>query len=364
MADQHDVAVVGAGLLGLAAARAVAAGGRDVVVLERAQEIGHQGSGSKGSCRIFRLGYPDPDYVAAARQAGAMWRQLEAESGRQILLPTPQLTFGPEMAAVHAAMQQAGAPCELLSAAEAAERFPGVLAAGLVLLETESCVIAADQALAALAAAVPRIRTGVHVSGLADDGRRVTLSTSAGKVTARAAILTAGPGTAALLAGQLDVPTQPTLEQVGYLEPNGRFGSQAPIFLCYGQQTPYGLPVPGSELYKVGIHPSGPPVHPDSADQSPDPALVARIAEAAERYLPGYRPEPVSTERCVYDNTPDEHPVLDRVANVVIGCGTSGHGFKFGPLFGEWLASLAIGATESAPPDRFSLARLARPAAP
>jgi len=26
---------------------------------------------------------------------------------------------------------------------------------------------------------------------------------------------------------------------------------------------------------------------------------------------------------------------------VVIGAGTSGHGFKFGPLLGEWLAGLA-----------------------
>ena len=67
MAQLRDVAIIGAGLLGLAAARALAARGRDVVVLEQA-EIGHQAAGSKGSCRIFRLGYPDPAYVTAARR--------------------------------------------------------------------------------------------------------------------------------------------------------------------------------------------------------------------------------------------------------------------------------------------------------
>jgi glycine/D-amino acid oxidase-like deaminating enzyme len=45
---------------------------------------------------------------------------------------------------------------------------------------------------------------------------------------------------------------------------------------------------------------------------------------------------------------------------VVIGCGTSGHGFKFGPLIGEWLADLATGwggATAPSVPGWFGLSR-------
>jgi sarcosine oxidase len=53
----------------------------------------------------------------------------------------------------------------------------------------------------------------------------------------------------------------------------------------------------------------------------------------------------VATERCVYDNSIDTDFVLDRVGNLVVGCGTSGHGFKFGPLLGELLADLADGTT-------------------
>ena len=48
MTQVRDVAVVGAGVLGLATGRAIAARGRDVVVLEQAH-IGHDGAGSKGS---------------------------------------------------------------------------------------------------------------------------------------------------------------------------------------------------------------------------------------------------------------------------------------------------------------------------
>jgi sarcosine oxidase len=341
MGQVRDVAIIGAGLLGLAAGRALTARGHDVVVLEQA-EIGHSASGSKGSCRIFRLGYPDPEYVIAARRAAELWRDLEAESGRSILLPTPQLTFGAGLRPVHDAMAAAGAPCELLTAAAAAERFPAVHVGGPALLEPESCVIAADAALDALAADVPEIRTGVRVLRLTDDGHHVSVRTSTGAVTARTAVITAGPWSGALLAPLgVALPGRPTLEQIAYLRPAGPAAEVPPIFICHADRAPYGLPVPASPLYKIGIHPSGPATDPDAQDHSADGYLLGKLSEVAARYLPGYDPEPVATERCIYDTSPDEDFVVDRIGNVVVGSGTSGHGFKFGPLFGEWLADLA-----------------------
>jgi sarcosine oxidase len=351
MTRVRDVAIVGAGLLGLAAARVLAGRGRDVVVLEQAH-VGHAGAGSKGSCRIFRLGYPDPGYVVAARRAGELWRDLEAESGRQLRWPAPQLSFGPGLGEVQRALQAAGAPGDLLPAAVVAARFPQIRVGGPALLEPESAVLAADQALEVLAARAGEIRTGTGVLGLADDGRQVTLHTSAGPITARTAIVTAGPWSHGLLAPLgVAVPTTPTLEQVGYLRPAvtppGSGANGTPIFICHDDQSPYGLPVPGSPLYKIGMHTTGRRTDPDAQDQSPDPELISRLSRTAARLLPGYDPEPAVSERCIYDNTPDEDFVVDRIGNVVIGCGTSGHGFKFGPLFGEWLADLATGATDA-----------------
>ncbi len=368
MTGVRDVAIVGAGLLGLAAARVLTGRGRDVVVLEQAQ-VGHPGAGSKGSCRIFRLGYPDPGYVAAARRAGELWRDLEAESGRQLRWPAPQLSFGPGLRDVERALQAAGVPGELLPAAVVTARFPEIRVGGPALLEPESAVLAADQALEVLAARAGEIRTGVRVTRLADDGRRVTLHTSAGPVTARAVIVTAGPWSRGLLAPLgIPVPTRPTLEQVGYLRPaatsSGSGAAGPPIFICHDDQSPYGLPVPGSPLYKIGMHTSGRRTDPDAQDQSPDPELISRLSRVAAWLLPGYDPEPAVSERCVYDNTPDEDFVVDRIGNVVIGCGTSGHGFKFGPLFGEWLADLAAGATDGPGPGlraRFAAGRFASP---
>jgi len=358
MSSEHEFVVVGAGLLGLAAARALAGRGRDVLVLEQAT-IGHPDGGSQGSCRIFRLGYDDPGYVAMASRARGLWHELEDASGEQILLPTPQLSFGAGLAAVQDGMRRAGAPSKLLTADEAAARFPGVATGGPALLEPESCVIAADVALRALAAAGPPVRTGFRVTSLRDDGRRVTLQAGDGSVlVARHAIVCAGPWTGGLLAtAGITVPTAATLEQVAYLGPAHGPMPDMPIIIKYGDEMPYGLPVPGSPLYKLGVHHSGPLTDPGRQDREPDASLSRRLADAVRGYLPALDPRPVRTERCVYDNTPDDDFILDRSGRITIGSGTSGHGFKFGPLLGGWLASLAVGESADLPPARFAVGR-------
>jgi sarcosine oxidase len=92
-----------------------------------------------------------------------------------------------------------------------------------------------------------------------------------------------------------------------------------------------------------------------------DPALLARLTDAVERLLPSFDPRPVATERCVYDNAADTDFILDRVGRIVVGCGTSGHAFKFGPLLGGLLADLAENVRPSVDLGRFSLRRLATP---
>ena len=119
----------------------------------------------------------------------------------------------------------------------------------------------------------------------------------------------------------------------------------------------YGLPVPRTDAaapvlpegtVKVSHHMPGPPLERyDPRDPTPlpdDPALLEGLVIAIGRLLPGLDPVPIATERCVYDNSADTDFILDRVGPVVVGCGTSGHGFKFGPLLGELLADLAEGS--------------------
>ncbi len=141
-----------------------------------------------------------------------------------------------------------------------------------------------------------------------------------------------------------------------------------PVFIDWGEEMTYGLPVlgdgPHAGLFKVAQHTPGAALeHYDPADASPmpdDDAQLAALCEAVRRLLPSLDPTPVATERCVYDNSPDTDFVLDRIGSVVIGCGTSGHGFKFGPLLGRVLADLAEAVP---PPVDLSPFRIDRPVA-
>src|SRR2546421_9781122 len=73
MSEITEVAVVGAGLMGAATARALARRGVAVTLFE-AREPGHRAGSSHGSARIFRRAYPDPLYVGLAGQARGLWR--------------------------------------------------------------------------------------------------------------------------------------------------------------------------------------------------------------------------------------------------------------------------------------------------
>jgi sarcosine oxidase len=320
-----DVVIVGGGLLGLATAYALR-GKRDVVVLER-ETVGNARAGSHGPTRIFRLGYPDPSFVAMAMRAAVSWRALEEDAGEQLLHPTPQLTFGPGSREVFAALHAAGAPGERISAAAVAERFPRFAGVGDAVLEPASAVIAADRTLAAL-----RERSGAdvreHTRVVAVDAHAV--ETEDDRYEAETVVVCAGPWTRALLP---TLPTFATLEHAAYV----RAGDALPIFIDFTAPAVYGLPTPGTDVYKIAVHHGGEPMDPERAF-SVQPDARTALEDAIDRRLPGA--ELVDIDVCPYDNTADERFLVERVGGVIVGAGTSGHGFKFGPLLGEQIAAL------------------------
>jgi 3-hydroxyacyl-CoA dehydrogenase len=80
----EQTAVIGAGVMGLATARALKRRGHDVVVYEQFQR-GHARGSSHGRSRIFRLAYAEEEYVRLAQESLALWRELEAETGETLL---------------------------------------------------------------------------------------------------------------------------------------------------------------------------------------------------------------------------------------------------------------------------------------
>lgn len=307
-----------------------------------------------------------------AVRAGESWRHLEETSGRALLRTTGQLSLGDHSSldALATALGTHHLRFEELSASEARRRFPGMAFSGPVLYEPSSGVLTADECLRAVCAVGGfSVRTGVTVVALEDGANSVRVRTAHGDThVADVVVDCAGPAALGLLGGSggADLATTPSAPQVAYFGAAAPSDDLPPVFIEWGDDMVYGLPVPATRLYKVSHHTPGPPLpryDPTDASHLPDdPSLLATLTEAVRRLIPSLDPEPVRTERCIYDNTGDGDFVLDRVGRVVIGCGTSGHGFKFGPLLGELLADLAEGVAPSVDLGPFRLRRPGRPA--
>ena len=90
---------------------------------------------------------------------------------------------------------------------------------------------------------------------------------------------------------------------------------------------------------------------------SPDPVRERAAVDRVRADIPGFDPTPIRSELCAWTDSPDGKFILDRVGDVVIGCGDSGQGFKFHPMFGEVLGDLAEGATPHADAGCFGVGR-------
>jgi sarcosine oxidase len=369
--------VVGAGVLGLATAWSLSRRAWHVIVMEAAGTIGHARSGSKGSARIFRFGYPDPLYVELALKAQRLWRDLEARSGRTLLVETGQVTLGDDhvLKSIASAMAASGLPTEQLEAKEASRRFPSIATRDPVLFEPASGVLRADECLAAFCATGAfEMRTGLPVDRVEDHGDAgVVIGAGGISLTAESAVICAGSRSLDLLGLRARAAAPASFPQVAYFQPRKPDGAaRPPVFIEWGDDMIYGLPVcddpPVSPpLYKVSHHTPGEVAMDfDPTDPAPladDAVRLELLRNAVERLLPSLDPVPVLAERCVYDNSADSDFIVDRAGGFVVGCGTSGHGFKFGPALGEVMADLVEGVETPFVRDRFGLERPVPPAA-
>ncbi len=358
------VVVIGAGVVGAATAYALTARGERVLLVEQHARGHHLGS-SHGATRIFRQGYADPEYVALTTRALALWEALEAAAGEELIVRTGAVDHGrPEVVdAIAAALADADIPQESLTPDQAAARWPGIAFEGNVLTHASAGRIRSDRTIEvfltlAEATGLADLRFDTRVTGLEDHGDDVTVTLSDGSAVRTASVVAAVGSWAPTLVGELlagrgaGLPAiRVTQEQPAHF-PSHLPDAAWPSFVHWADgDDVYGLLTPG-EGVKVGFHGTGPVVDPDHRDFVPVPAEAERLQAYVARYVPGVDATKPTFISCLYDNSPDEDFVIDRVGPLTVATGFSGHGFKFAPLLGEMLADLATGGV---PHPRFAL---------
>src|SRR3954453_11307641 len=144
------VAVIGAGVMGLATGWALKRRGHQPVVYEQFA-VGHDRGSSHGRSRIFRLAYAEDHYVRLAQEALALWRELEAETGETVLElhGLVEVVRTLEESTAHT-LERCGVAWERLDREEAERRFPiKVPEESFVVTQHEAGIARADKALAA-----------------------------------------------------------------------------------------------------------------------------------------------------------------------------------------------------------------------
>lgn len=374
--DQFDVAVVGVGGFGSSCLYHLARRGVRVLGLDRFP-AGHDRGSSHGDTRIIRQAYFEhPDYVPLLLRAYDLWRELESESGHDLLRICGLMLAGPgdgeAVAGTRTASREHGLDLESVSATEAVDRFPGfripngfdvVFEQAGGFLYVEDCV-RAHVDLACQHGA--EFRSDAAVTGWTSDGRTVRVRTEHDEFETAALIITGGAWASELLQSDvgraLEVKRKPLLwhpvRSDAYNVDNGGCG----FLFDMPEGQFYGFPSLDGQTLKLAEHTGGEvvtdPLHLDRSLRDSD---VNPLAAFASRVMPDVDPAPVRHALCMYTTTPDSHFLVDQhpaYENVWFGAGFSGHGFKVTSVIGEALADLAVDRQTELPVEFLGARRL------
>lgn len=388
-----DAVVIGLGAVGSATLLQLARRKLRVLGLDR-WEPPHAWGSTHGDTRITRCAIGEGEaYVPLVLRSHEIWRELEAETGEDLLTQCGALipASGAGAAVVHnkgnfvrrtiAAAERFAIPHEVLDANAVMRRFPqfrlqgdevGYFEPGGSYVRPERCV-AAQLALARRHGAT--IRGNAEVASISPYGDGVCVKLADGeRITAGQAVLAAGAWSPALL------PDAPTLarhmtvaRQVLHWftpeDPVAFAPDRFPVFIWLHGDRPedsiYGFPIPpGTEGVKVATE--------QYAELTPDPDHLKREVSPAEQdammqdhlagRLPGLRLHPVRSVACPYTNTPDGDFLVERAPGnprVLLVSACSGHGFKHSAGLGAAVAAFLDGGAASGPLSVFGAGRLA-----
>ena len=349
--------------------------GASVLLIEQ-HGPGNSRSSSGGESRIIRMGYGgDEIYTRMAQRSLGMWLELFDRTGPSLFVKTGVLWLAPPSetyaALTEATLRRLIIPVEHLEAAELARRYPQISCDGIewALWEPEGGVLMARRAVATVVNS--GIAEGVSYcaasiiplsKGSGERGKLSSVTTTNGEhISAGHFVFCSGPWLPKIFPELLRDRMFITRQEVFFFgTPTGDPGFQPPQFPTWLELSAGMAAIPDIEARgaKISIDTHGPQFDPETGDRSPSQEATAQARAYLARRFPRLGNAPMVEARvCQYENTSNGDFVIDRhpdYENLWIVGGGSGHGFKHGPVIGEYVSEAIVGRRH--PEPRFLLA--------
>ena len=344
---EHRVAVVGAGIVGLCAARALRERGAAVRVYER----GKPGAGqSAGESRIFRHGHDDERMVEMAKRSRAIWSEWEDDLGTELVSADGVLALGDAALERLGILERAGGvAARRVGPEEAAEALP-ILAGydGPAVLDEAGGAIRTTTAIERLATSLGDDLVADEAISLRPTGDGVELRSGIELTRYDAVVVCAGRGTAPLARTiGLSLPVSLSAHVRGTFAVAGTAPARLACLQDSSGEFPetgvYAAPQPGNGRYADGLSETL-----EASDDGglADPATFAELGERTAEYvraaLPGLDPEPVGIVHCWVTEVPWSEDGLGVWASDGIVFAAGHNLFKMAPALGRELARVAL----------------------
>jgi len=375
MKNSFDVAVIGAGVFGAWTAYQLTNAGASVVLIDAYGPANSRAS-SGGESRIIRFGYGgDEVYTVSAQQSLKQWLALFESTQSELTSPLFHNTgvlwlareTDPYCSSVLELLSRIGAKHERRERYELEQRYPQLDfgPVGWGILELEGGVLMARRSVQlvvrkAQERGVSYIQDGVVVDE--DEQNIKSLKLLSGHdISAGNYVFACGPWLPKVFPKLLSALFRITRQEVVFFGPPASDESfnpeQLPTWIDFNDQA-YGLPNLENRGVKIAIDAHGIEFDPDTGDRIVTAEGIAAARSFLSKRIPRLADAPViETRVCQYENTSngdfliDRHPQLE---NVWLVGGGSGHGFKHGPVVGEYVVGLLDGTGKIQP--RFTLA--------
>ncbi|MFF7206230.1 NAD(P)/FAD-dependent oxidoreductase [Streptomyces sp. NPDC008141] len=343
-----EVAVVGAGIVGLCTAYALAERGTTA----RVYESGVPGHGqSSGQSRIFRHAHDDARLVEFTRQGRAVWDEWAERLGVELISQDGVVALGGSVPGRLRILQDAGGiPVRTVDSAElhasmpllADYQWPAMLDKGGGAIRTHAAVESLTDALGD--SVVTDEVISLHPTGRGT----VEVLSAVGREEYATVVVCAGLGTARLARSVgLSLPVRPAAHvrltfQVRGAPPE-RVACLQDSSGDFGEVGVYAAPYPGNSRYAVGLSQTV-EVREDGSFADPNAldALSDRARAYVSRALPGLDPEPVEHLHCWVTSLPwsEDGMAVWETDRIYFA---AGHNlFKQAPRLGRALADAAI----------------------